>query len=247
MIPIPAIDLKGGKCVRLFQGKMSKETVYGDDPVDMARKWEAEGAQRLHLVDLDGAVQGHPVHAQTIRQIVEAVSIPVEVGGGIRTVEDMETYLSAGVHTVIVGTAAFLEPEFLQQATERFPNRIAIALDTEGDTIVVKGWQSATSEKIAPWIERLNAFPVSAIIHTDIRRDGTQQGANMATLRLVLEKSRHPVIASGGVGSLDDLKALKSLSEETGKDFLGVIIGRALYEGNFTLREATECLEGTAC
>ncbi len=247
MIPIPAIDLKGGKCVRLFQGKMSEETVYGNDPVAMARKWEEEGARRLHLVDLDGAVQGCPVHAQTIRQIVEAVSIPVEVGGGIRTTEDMETYLSAGVHTVIVGTAAFLDPGFLQTATARFPGRIAIALDTEGDTIVVKGWQSATSEKIDPWIERLNEFPIFAVIHTDIRRDGTQRGANTETLQLVLKKSRHPVIASGGVGSLEDLKALKALSGETGKDFLGVIIGRALYEENFTLREAVECLEGAAC
>ncbi len=247
MIPIPAIDLKEGRCVRLFQGKMNQETVYGDDPVAMARKWVSEGAKRLHLVDLDGAVNGRPVHTEVIREIAESVPIPVEVGGGIRTLADMEVYLNAGVHTVIVGTAAFLEPQFIENATGRFPGRVAIGLDTQGDTIVVKGWQATTAEKISPWIERFNTLPIFAIIHTDVSRDGTQKGANTETLRLVLEESRHPVIASGGVGSLGDLEALKAVGREAGKDFLGVIIGRALYEGNFTLGEATACLEGPAC
>ncbi|RTZ92021.1 MAG: 1-(5-phosphoribosyl)-5-[(5-phosphoribosylamino)methylideneamino]imidazole-4-carboxamide isomerase [Deltaproteobacteria bacterium] len=247
MIPIPAIDLKEGRCVRLFQGKMNQETVYGDDPVAMARKWVSEGAKRLHLVDLDGAVNGRPVHTEVIREIAESVPIPVEVGGGIRTLADMEVYLNAGVHTVIVGTAAFLEPQFIETATGRFPGRVAIGLDTQGDTIVVKGWQATTAEKISPWIERFNTLPIYAIIHTDVSRDGTQKGANTETLRLVLEESRHPVIASGGVGSLGDLEALKAVGREAGKDFLGVIIGRALYEGNFTLGEATACLEGPAC
>lgn len=247
MIPIPAIDLKEGRCVRLFQGKMNQETVYGDDPVAMARKWVSEGAKRLHLVDLDGAVNGRPVHTEVIREIAESVPIPVEVGGGIRTLADMEVYLNAGVHTVIVGTAAFLEPQFIETATGRFPGRVAIGLDTQGDTIVVKGWQATTAEKISPWIERFNTLPIFAIIHTDVSRDGTQKGANTETLRLVLEESRHPVIASGGVGSLGDLEALKAVGREAGKDFLGVIIGRALYEGNFTLGEATACLEGPAC
>ncbi len=247
MIPIPAIDLKDGRCVRLFQGKMNQETVYGDDPVAMAKKWESEGARRLHLVDLDGAVQGHPVHDAVIREIARAVSIPVEVGGGIRTIKDMKAYLNAGVQTVIVGTIAFMEPQFLERAADRFPGRIAIALDTDGDTIVVKGWQSSTSETIVPWISRLNRLPLFAVIHTDIRRDGTQRGANTDTLRAVLSKSAHPVIASGGVGTLKNLEDLKALAAETGKDFLGVIIGRALYERNFTLREAIDCLEASPC
>jgi len=247
MIPIPAIDLKNGKCVRLFQGKMEAATVYGEDPMAMARKWEAEGAKRLHLVDLDGAMAGRPVHDDLIRKIVDAISISVEVGGGIRTLSHMETYLDAGIHTVIVGTTAFLEPELLEQAVTQFPGRIAVAMDTAGDTIVVKGWQSATSEKVKPWLERLNALSIFAVIHTDVRRDGTQRGANTEALRFVLETSRHPVIASGGIGSLDDLKALKTIAAETGKEFLGVIIGRALYEGNFTLEAAAACLEGNGC
>jgi phosphoribosylformimino-5-aminoimidazole carboxamide ribotide isomerase len=247
MIPIPAIDLKGGRCVRLFQGKMNQETIYGEDPVAMARRWEAEGARRLHLVDLDGAVQGHPLHSDIIREIARTLSIPVEIGGGIRTLEDMESYLNAGVQTVILGTVAFLDPAFLTLAAERFPGRIAIALDTKGDTIVVRGWQDATSEKMTLWINRLNDLPLFALIHTDISRDGTQQGANTEILRLVLEKSRHPVIASGGVGSLRDLETLKATATMTGRNFLGVIIGRALYEENFTLSEATVVLGDNAC
>ncbi len=247
MIPIPAIDLKGGRCVRLLKGKMDRETVYGQDPVAMAKRWEAEGAKRLHVVDLDGAIKGQPVHTPTICDIVKAISVPVEVGGGIRTPSDMETYLSAGIHTVIVGTSAFLKPGFLEQAAEQFPNRFAVALDTRGNHIVVKGWQASTSEEIDPWMERLNRLPLFAIIHTDVGRDGTQQGPNTSTLRFVLEKSTCPVIASGGVGSLNDLTELRKIEAELEKPFMGIIIGRALYEQKFTLQEATRLLEAPTC
>ncbi len=247
MIPIPAIDLKGGRCVRLFQGKMNEETVYGDDPVAMARKWEREGAERLHLVDLDGAVQGRPVHDTVIREIARAVDIPVEVGGGIRTLDHVAAFLAAGIQTVIMGTVAFLKPDLLAEAAARFPGQVAVGMDTRDDTIAVKGWQSTIPEKMAPWIQRLNSLPLSALIHTDISRDGTQQGANTRALRVVLEMSRHPVIASGGVGNLRDLKALKALASDVGRDFFGVIVGRALYEGTLSLAQAAACLERDAC
>jgi len=243
VIPIPAIDLKGGRCVRLYQGRMERETVYGDDPIAMARRWEEEGAKRLHVVDLDGAVKGRPVHRKVIQEIAKTISIPVEVGGGIRSFGDMEAYYDAGVQTVIVGTMAFLDPEFLERTVARFPNRIAIAMDTDGETVVVKGWQSSTEEKVLPWLERLNQMPIFGIIHTDIRRDGTQQGANVEILHSILEKSDHPIIASGGIGALHDLERLRNLTTGTGKKFYGVIIGRALYEGRFTLEEASRCLE----
>lgn len=247
MIPIPAIDLKGGRCVRLLKGEMDKETVYGQDPVAMAKQWEAEGARRLHVVDLEGAVKGRPVHAPIICDIAKAISIPVEVGGGIRTLSDMETYLSAGIHTVIVGTSAFLKPGFLEQAAKEFPNRFAIALDTRGSHIVVKGWLASTTEEIEPWMERLNQLPLFAIIHTDVGRDGTQQGPNTSALRFVLERSTRPVIASGGVGKLNDLTGLRKIEAELEKPFMGIIIGRALYEQKFTLQEATRLLEAPTC
>ena len=247
MIPIPAIDLKDGQCVRLLRGAMDQETVYGRDPVAMARRWESEGAKRLHVVDLDGAVQGRPVHGQVIRDIVNALSIPIEVGGGIRTHEAMASYLDAGVQTVIVGTSAFQSSGFLEEAARGFPGRFAVALDTRGEKIVVKGWVDATSEEMTPWLERLNQFPLFAVIHTDVGRDGTQSGPNTSALRRVLEGSRCPVIASGGVGHLRDLTALRSVERVAGKSFLGVIIGRALYEGAFTLKEAIQVLEAPAC
>ncbi len=247
MIPIPAIDLKDGRCVRLMKGDLQQETVYGQNPVAMARKWESAGARRLHVVDLDGAVQGYPVHRAVIQRIVEAVSVPVEVGGGIRTLEEMASYLNAGVHTVIVGTSAFLEAGLLEQAANRFPGRIAVALDTRNGRVVVRGWLESTGDDVTTWVDRFGQLPVFAVIHTDVGRDGTQEGPNLQALREVLETSARPVIASGGVGSLQDLKALKQVEAEAGKAFLGVIIGRALYERRFTLQEATNILGDPAC
>jgi phosphoribosylformimino-5-aminoimidazole carboxamide ribotide isomerase len=243
MIPIPAIDLKGGVCVRLLKGDMQKETVYGRDPVAMARKRAKEGARRLHLVDLDGAVDGTPAHLAVIRDIARAVDIPLEVGGGIRTLETMKTYRDMGIESVIVGTSAFSDPGFLDRAGDLFPGRFSVALDTRGDKIAVRGWLSTAAEDMAAWFSRLNACPLFAIIHTDVSRDGTRQGPNVTALKTVLEKSVHPVIASGGVGALTDLTVLKETESRAGKDFFGVIIGRALYENAFTLRDAAAILE----
>ncbi len=247
MIPIPAIDLKEGQCVRLLRGEMSRETVYSRDPVAMARRWETEGANRLHVVDLDGAIQGIPVHAELIREMAAAVSIPLEVGGGIRTHAAMKSYLEAGVATVIVGTSAFQSPGFLEEAARQFPGRFAVALDTRDGKIVVKGWVDAIPEGIEKWMDRLNQLPLFAVIHTDVGRDGTQEGPNTIALRTVLMKSRSPVIASGGVGGLEDLEKLRSLESEVGKSFYGVIIGRALYEAAFTLQEAMRLLGDSSC
>ncbi len=247
MIPIPAIDLKNGRCVRLMKGDMRRETVYGQDPVAIARHWEREGARRLHVVDLDGAVSGRPVHAPVIHEIARTVAIPVEVGGGIRTLRDMEGYLRAGVHTVILGTTAFLQEELLTQASERFPGRLAVALDTRNGRIMVKGWLETAEEGIEPWIDRVNRLPVFALIATDVGRDGTQKGPNSRSLETVLRESTHPVIASGGVGTLQDLKTLVQVEKETNKSFFGVIIGRALYEKRFTLSEAIRALESPEC
>jgi phosphoribosylformimino-5-aminoimidazole carboxamide ribotide isomerase len=179
--------------------------------------------------------------------MASAVSVPVEVGGGIRTHDEMKTYLDAGIETVIVGTSAFQSPGFLEEASRRFPGRFAVALDTRGGKIVVKGWVDAISEEVETWLDRLNQLSLFAVIHTDVGRDGTQVGPNTSGLRSVLEKSLSPVIASGGVGRLEDLEKLRSLESEVGKSFYGVIIGRALYEEAFSLEEATRLLGDLSC
>ena len=235
MLIIPAIDLRNGKCVRLIQGQLQEETVFSDDPEAVARRWAGAGAELLHIVDLDAAVQGEPRHQACIGRIVAAAGIPVQVGGGIRTHRAVDAYLESGTHRVIIGTAAIQDPTFVRDACRAHPGRIAAAIDARNGRVSTHGWTHTTDVQAADLAARLEDAGVSAIIFTDIHRDGMQTGPNIVETRRLAEAVSIPVIASGGVGNLDHIRALLSL-EEVG--VIGVITGRALYSGSLQFAEA---------
>ncbi|MGN7611040.1 1-(5-phosphoribosyl)-5-[(5-phosphoribosylamino)methylideneamino]imidazole-4-carboxamide isomerase [Magnetococcales bacterium HHB-1] len=240
MIIIPAIDLKDGQCVRLFQGRMDQDTIYSDDPVAMAEKWQKQGAERLHLVDLNGAFAGELVNADVIKAICGAINIPIQLGGGIRTMETIEQLFDWGLQTVILGTVACRDPEFVVKACQTFPGRISVGIDARDGQVAVRGWAEVTD--IADWklAQRFENAGVSEIIHTDIHRDGALTGPNVKATRRLAEKINIPVIVSGGVSSLADIK--KSLKHsgpfDNGNVLSGVITGRALYDGRLDFRSA---------
>ncbi len=235
MLIIPAIDLKGGKCVRLLRGDLRAETVYGDDPVAMGRRWVTAGARYLHVVDLDGAVAGAPVNADAIAALCAALPIPVQVGGGVRTVERAGAILAMGADRVIFGTAALEQPEVVADACRHFPGRVAVGIDARAGQVAVKGWVETSAVTAIELARRLAGSGVACLIYTDIERDGTQQGVNVTATRALAEAVDVPVIASGGVGSLADIEALLPC-EPAG--VTGVIVGRALYSGAVKLEEA---------
>jgi len=235
MLVIPAIDIAQGKCVRLQQGDMSRQTVYADNPVTMARQWEAEGAQLLHVVDLDGARDGHPVNLASIAAIVQAVDIPVELGGGLRTVADVRRVLELGVHWAIMGTSALRQPEQLQAALAEFGDRIIVGIDAREGRVAVSGWTETADISAVELARQMQKLGVARLICTDIATDGMMAGPNIHSLRTIAEAVDVPIIASGGVSRLEDIFALKTL-EPVG--VIGVIIGRALYEGTIKLAEA---------
>jgi phosphoribosylformimino-5-aminoimidazole carboxamide ribotide isomerase len=236
MLIIPAIDLKDGRCVRLFQGEMDKETVFFDKPIDAARHWVSEGATFIHVVDLNGAVAGRPVHMKEVEAICQETNLAVELGGGLRTVETVEAALALGVSRVVIGTAAHDNQEFLRALCKKFPGEIVVGIDARGGKVAVKGWQETTSMDAVELAKRCEADGASRIIYTDISRDGTWEGVNVEETRKLAQSIQIPVIASGGVATLDDIRRLIAL-ENVGVE--GVIVGRALYTGAFTLREAT--------
>lgn len=235
MLIIPAIDLKGGKCVRLLRGDRHAETVYGDDPLAIGRRWVGEGAQYLHVVDLDGAVSGAPVNADAIAKLCATLPIPIEVGGGVRSVERAADLLAAGADRVIFGTAALMEPEVVAEASRRFPGRIAVGIDARDGRVAVQGWTETSAVTAVELARRAEQYGTACIIYTDINRDGTQQGVNVAATCALAEAVTVPVIASGGVGSLADIQVLLPC-EPLG--VAGVIIGRALYTGAVKLADA---------
>jgi phosphoribosylformimino-5-aminoimidazole carboxamide ribotide isomerase len=235
MLIIPAIDLKGGRCVRLLRGDMNAETVYGNDPVAMGRRWVAEGARYLHVVDLEGAVQGRPANAQAINALCAALPIPIQVGGGIRSVQRAEALLAAGVDCVIFGTMALTSPETVGEACRQFPGHVAVGIDVRDGKVAVQGWTESSELTAIELAARMEQLGVVRIIYTDISRDGTQEGVNVAATRALAESLRIPVIASGGVGSLADIEAVLPC-REAGVE--GVIVGRALYTGAVRLPEA---------
>lgn len=235
MIVIPAIDIKGGRCVRLQQGEMSKETVYSEVPEEMAVKWVEKGAERLHLVDLDGAVEGKAVNKEVIRRIVAAVPIPIQVGGGIRDMETIETYLELGINQVILGTVAYKKPEFLIQTCREFAGRIILGVDARKDRVAVEGWTEETDMTVVQIAKRFENIGISAIIYTDIHRDGMSTGPNVEATKILAQTVEIPVIASGGISGIDDVAKILTL-EEYG--VMGMITGRALYQGTLDLAEA---------
>ena len=237
MLIIPAIDLKDGHCVRLRQGLMEDATVFSEDPAAMAKTWLDQGARRLHLVDLNGAFAGKPKNEAAIRSIVETVGldVPVQLGGGIRDLETIERYLDIGVSYIIVGTAAVKTPGFLHEACDAFPGHIMVGLDAKGGKVAVDGWSKLTGHDVLDLAQRFEGYGVEAIIYTDIGRDGMLSGVNIpATVELASQLSI-PVIASGGVTNLDDVRALCDVE---GEGVTGAITGRAIYEGTLNFVEA---------
>jgi len=235
MLVIPAIDLKEGRCVRLYQGDMNQATVYADDPVATALRWQSEGAERLHVVDLDGAVSGAGVNTAAIEHICQALTIPVQVGGGIRDVAAIERLLSRGVSRVILGTVAYRQPEIVATACQRFPGRITVGIDARAGKVAVQGWTEATELEAVELARRCASTGVSEIVYTDIARDGTSQGVNLDATLALARSVTLPIIASGGVASIQDIKRLLPLETE---GITGVIVGRALYTGAVKLAEA---------
>lgn len=236
MLIIPAIDLKDGKCVRLRQGRMDDETIFSDNPVEMAGQWVEQGARRLHLVDLNGAFDGEPVNGKIVQAIAKAFpELPVQIGGGIRNLETIENYINAGVDYVIIGTKAVKDPDFVFQACEKFPGHIIVGIDAKDGLVATDGWAEVSEVSAVDCGKQFESDGVEAIVYTDISRDGMMQGVNVdATVKLA-QAITIPVIASGGVTNMDDIKRLLP----AGKDgVLGAITGRAIYEGTLNLQEA---------
>lgn len=235
MIIFPAIDIRGGKCVRLLKGDFEKETIFSDKPADMAKKWESMGAEYLHLVDLDGARAGAPQNLETVKSIIDAVKIPVELGGGIRTMTDIENVLGLGVARVILGSVAVRDPELVREACEKYGERVVVGIDARGGIVAVDGWGVSGDVEATELAIRMKAAGVKTIIYTDISRDGTLEGVNVEATKNLAEKSGVKIVASGGVKSIDDIKALKNV-EASGIE--GVICGKSIYMGALDLKAA---------
>jgi len=234
---IPAIDLKGGKCVRLLKGEEGTETVFSENPLQTARKWEGCGARLIHVVDLDGAFSGEPRSFEIIRDIVNTVSADVQVGGGIRNINTVEKYISVGVRRVILGTSAFQDRKFLIDVCKSFPERVGVGIDTKMGKIAVKGWKEVIDLDTEDFLNGLNAIGVSLVIHTDVDRDGTMEGVNLNAVEKFVKSSPIPVITSGGISSLEDIEKLFTL-EEFG--LVGIILGRSIYTGKINLNKAIQ-------
>lgn len=235
MIVIPAIDLKEGNCVRLEQGEMNRDTVFSDNPAEQALKWQEAGAELLHLVDLDGAFAGAPKNKAAIEAIIKAIAIPAQLGGGIRDIATIEAYLSLGLSRVIIGTAAQRNPELVIEACQKFPGRIVVGIDAKNGMVAVQGWAELTDITAVDLVRKFEDCGVSAIIYTDISRDGMMGGPNLEATRSLAEAISIPVIASGGVSSLKDIENLMAI-EASG--VTGAITGKAIYTGAIDLAEA---------
>lgn len=242
MIIFPAIDIRGGRCVRLVQGRADQETVYGDDPAAMGKRWQAEGAAWLHVVDLDGAFGARPQNLEVIRRLRRSVTIPIQLGGGLRTLDTMATYMEAGIDRLILGTAVLKDPDLVARALTAYPGRIALGLDAKNGLLAVEGWTETSSRTAAEVARELAPLNPAAIIYTDISRDGVKQGVNLEATRNLAQATDIPVIASGGVSSIDDITTLLPL-EPLG--VIGVITGKALYDGNLDLKQAIRVARGT--
>lgn len=231
MIIFPAIDIKDGKCVRLYQGKIDKETVYSDDPVIIAKKWESKGAKFLHVVDLDGAFTGESKNRETVKKILEEVNIPVQLGGGIRSIDKAKDYIELGVERIIVGTSAVKEDGFVEELVNLFGERAAVSIDAENGFVCIDGWEKSSNMESVEFAKDLEAKGIKTIIYTDISKDGTMVGPNIRELRRLKDNVNINIIASGGIGSKEDVEKLKELN------VYGAITGKALYEERIKLEE----------
>jgi phosphoribosylformimino-5-aminoimidazole carboxamide ribotide isomerase len=240
VILLPAVDIRGGKAVRLVQGDFERETVYNDDPLDAAKAWVDQGARSLHVVDLDGAVEGRPANLEHLRRICRALDVPVQYGGGLRDVAAVRAALVAGADRVVIGTAAYMDAEFLDELIETWPKRVVVAVDVRHGHVSVAGWTKETQGDPPGVIERLQWRGVSQLAYTNVDRDGTLEGPDVAEVERVGAMVRGRFLYSGGIGSLDDLRALKATRLV---NLAGVIAGKALYEGRFTVGEAHEVLD----
>lgn len=241
----PAIDIRGGKCVRLRQGDYNDETVFGDDPVEMALRWKSEGAQWLHLVDLDGAREGRPVNHEVVKRIVESTGLPCQMGGGVRDETSIQRCLEdVGLTRVIIGTKALKEPDWFRQQCEQFPDRLALGLDARDSMVATEGWLETSKTSALELAKRFVDVPLSAVIYTNIANDGMMQGVDQATLddMKMLAQMGLPVIASGGVTTMEDITALKQIADDVPK-LIGAIVGRAIYEGTIDVATACETLK----
>ncbi len=229
MIIFPAIDIRGGNAVRLTQGDYDQEKVYHTDPVAVAKEWEAQGAEYIHIVDLDGAKSGESANGEAIRRIAQSVNIPIQVGGGVRSMEDVTRHIQNGVRRVIIGTSAIENPSFVQEAVKRYGDQIAVSIDARNGYVATDGWTSTSDTKATTLIQQLESFGVQTIVYTDILKDGMMQGPNFEELKEVNESTTIDVIASGGVSTEENVQSLQEMN------MYGAIIGKALYEGDISL------------
>lgn len=235
MLLIPAVDLKNGRCVRLRQGRMDAETIYSDDPAAMAQRWVEQGAQWLHVVDLDGAIEGEPRNLPAIEHIVRTAAVPVQVGGGIRTIDCIQRYLGLGVARVILGTLAIEQPQVAADLCRRFPGRIAVSLDARDGKVALQGWRQSAALDYLDIARQIEAWHPDGLIFTAIQRDGTLEGPDLPRLKELLTAVSIPVIAAGGIGHIDHIQSLLPLEAD---GLNGMIIGKALYDGSVIFREA---------
>jgi len=235
----PSIDLKDGKCVRLYKGEMNQATVFSDSPADQALKFQNEGAEYIHIVDLNGAFEGKPVNLEAVKSIIKAVDVPLQLGGGIRDIETIKMWLDAGIDRVILGTVAVKNPELVKEACAKFPNQIAVGLDAREGFVATEGWADKSDMKVSELAKKFEDVGVVCIIYTDISKDGAMEGADFSGTKELAEAVNIPIILSGGISSLDDLRKAKNI-EKSG--VMGVISGRAIYEDAFSIKEALEVL-----
>lgn len=241
MIIIPAVDIKDGRCVRLLQGRMDAETVFSDDPSEMARKWADQGAELIHVVDLDGAFEKQPRNLAAIERIIKSVSVPIQVGGGIRDVDTVGMYVDAGVAKVVIGSGAVNNPEMVKAACQKFPEQIVLGIDARDGRVAIEGWIETTAVDAVDLARQFEGIGLAAVNFTDISRDGMRTGPNIAAIEEFAAKVNIDVVASGGVSVIDDIRALAEIKKP---GVTGVIIGRALYEGDVNLPEAIAVAAG---
>lgn len=241
MLIIPAVDIKGGRCVRLLQGREDSETIFSDDPSAMAAKWEAEGAELLHVIDLDGAFRKRPQNVEAIKRILDRVHLPVQLGGGIRDMETISMFLEMGVSRVILGTEAIRTPSFVEQASKAFPGQIVVGIDARNGMVAIEGWTQTTEQRTIEVARSFDRHGLAAIIFTDIHKDGMQTGPNIQETKRLAEAVSTPIIASGGVSDINHIKAIAGLESH---GVIGIITGRALYAGTLELKQALEVVRG---